>query len=134
MIHFIFQLFVSVSAFAGVGGASGGSIFFQEHSTWVEPTAPSLCVQDDMFRARMTTCQKWTGREQSNCAKKKDIFIYQPIESEIEKCRLEKGRGGWCADPQIVPFYQSPVRVIDIFDRRGEHVIEQVEIEVKRCR
>lgn len=123
-------MLVGSSAFAWT--PTGHHIHFQSASTWVSVfnSSNGLCLDGDMFRAKITKCAKYNNDDRQNVCKEKVTAWYtQPVASTRTICVDERGESGTCYEYATVPYVQSPDRtVVWEADRGGATRTETVRV------
>jgi hypothetical protein len=118
---YLLPLIFCFSAFAGVGGISGGTdkfqrgshIHFQQESTFVNVEfSRTLCTNGKEYFAILNKCAIRANDDSNECLKTEKIEAYQPVISERERCESYQSNGS-CLEWKRVPFIQSPKRIIE---------------------
>jgi hypothetical protein len=134
MIKLLSIYFISLSAFAGVGGIDGGSVHFQKNSTWVNMVySKSLCYKNKTYFAPSKKCLKWenSGSDDRTCVKEVMITMTQPEKSTYLRCaKYEDDR---CVKWDIIDYHQKPSRLVKFKDE-DNRVIRIEKLRVKSCK
>jgi hypothetical protein len=132
MIKLISIYFISLSAFAGVGGIDGGSVHFQKNSTWVNMVYnKNLCHKDKTYYAPSVKCLKWDHSDDSRkCVKKIPITMTQPERSTRLRCG--KFDGNDCIRWDTINYHQKPIRLVKFKDE-DNNVVRVEKLKIKSC-
>lgn len=124
----LISVFTSFS-WAGVGGTSGGHVFFQKVSTYVSVVYNrTLCVEDGNYFALVNFCIE-QDRE-GGCERFEKKEITQPVISSHKVCA--KQRGDTCAKWETAPYVQKPI--FNVIDDNGGGFKRPQVIQVPNCR
>lgn len=122
------------NAFAAGYYTTGDKIFFQSASTWVSGLGKNICLDGDTFRAVVTKCVAWGGKEESYCQKQVKVEIAQAVNSTKTVCVDEGGReDSFCRKTEVVPYIQSPNLTVKYLNDRNDSLIKTVNVRVKDC-
>lgn len=110
------------------GKLVGGSILFQMHSSSVNPLySRTLCFDGKSFHAQIQDCNGSMNKDSElKCDSK---WATQPMKSTREICKDRQD--GVCTAIKSVPFVQSPIREIDVY--QGESLVKKIEYRVPDC-
>lgn len=140
MINLILPLILTFSAFAGVGGISGGTdkfqrgvhIEFQRESTFVNAQFNrTLCTDGVDYFAKFRKCMIRSNDDDAECLRTDIIEAQQPVVSERQRCKSYDSDGK-CLKWITVPYIQSPKRIF--IPNREEDNRKEKKIVIPKCK
>ncbi len=135
MFSLIFAMLLSLNSSAGVGGISGGHVYFQRDSAYVPPWSKSLCHNNFEFKAVINKCAKWhESGDSSTCVEFEKVESTQPMESTYQRCKKTTGTDQkYCEQWETAKLFQGPVRTVNIVEGSDNKVVGTKKMVVPEC-
>lgn len=136
MFSLIFSILLTLHSSAGVGGISGGHVYFQRDSAYVPPWSRSLCHNNFEFKAVINKCVEWNeSGDKSTCVTFEKVEATQPMESTSQRCKKYSTGGDqkYCEQWETARLFQGPVRTVNIVEGSDNEVIGTKKMVVPQC-